>query len=92
MRVVYTDDARDNLADILRYTSTHYPTALAGFQTRLRLIERRISRYPESTEEVVGRPGVRVVPFVRYPYKLFYRITADLVEVLHLHHAARRLP
>ena len=92
MRLIYTDDARNDLANILQFTSTHYPTALAGLQTRLRRIEGRISRHPESTEPVVGRPGVRVVPFVRYPFKLFYRVTADAVEVLHIHHAARRLP
>jgi hypothetical protein len=26
-----------------------------------------------------------VVPFIRYPYRLFYRIADDVVEVLHIH-------
>jgi hypothetical protein len=34
--------------------------------------------------------GVRMVPFIRYPYKIFYRIGTDAVEILH--HAARRDP
>jgi len=25
-----------------------------------------------------------------YPYKILYRVTADTVEILHIHHAARR--
>jgi hypothetical protein len=32
---------------------------------------------------------VRVVPLGRYPYKIFYRVTKDAVEILHVHHAAR---
>jgi hypothetical protein len=31
-----------------------------------------------------------VVPLGRYPYKIFYRVTNDTVEILHIHHAARR--
>ena len=30
----------------------------------------------------------RVVPLVRYPYKMFYRVTPDAVEILYIHHAA----
>ena len=55
MRVAYTDDARNDLADILQFTSTHYPMALAGILSRLRRIEGRISHYPQSAEEVVGQ-------------------------------------
>jgi hypothetical protein len=27
---------------------------------------------------------------IRYPYKIFYRVTPEAVEILHVHHAARR--
>jgi len=33
--------------------------------------------------------GVRVVPLVRYPYKVFYRATNQTIEILHIHHSAR---
>jgi plasmid stabilization system protein ParE len=26
----------------------------------------------------------------RYPYKIFYRVTDDRVEILHIHHAAQQ--
>jgi len=29
------------------------------------------------------------VPFIRYPYKLFYRVVSERIEVLHIHHTAR---
>jgi toxin ParE1/3/4 len=36
------------------------------------------------------REGVRVAPLGRYPYKIFYRVAGDTVEILHIHHAARQ--
>ena len=41
---------------------------------------------------VIERPGVRVAPLVRYPYNVFYRVIADAVEILHIHHTSRRAP
>jgi toxin ParE1/3/4 len=53
---------------------------------------RRIGTWPKSAEAVTQRPGVRVVPLIRYPYKIFYRITDEAVEILHIHHAVRQEP
>jgi toxin ParE1/3/4 len=55
-------------------------------------IEQRIDKWPQSAEAVVQRPMVRAVPFIRYPYRLFYQVTGEAVEVLHIHHAARSPP
>lgn len=92
MRVVYTHQALADLDTILEFIGSNYPTAYAGFELRMAMIARRIGRWPDSAEQVAGRPGVRVVPMIRYPYKVFYRVTADAVEVLYIHHAARREP
>jgi plasmid stabilization system protein ParE len=92
MRVVYTDEALQDLDGILTFLANHYPTVRARFLRRLRDIERRIGRWPKSAEEVEQRPGVHVAPFIRYPYKLFYRVTRDAVEILYIHHAAREEP
>jgi toxin ParE1/3/4 len=92
MKVVFTDEALRDLDEILEFIELNYPTISAAFERRVRTIERRIARWPKSAEEVEQRPGVRVVPLIQYPYKLFYRITDDLIEVLHIHHAARREP
>ncbi|MGY3619802.1 plasmid stabilization system protein ParE [Bradyrhizobium sp. USDA 10063] len=40
----------------------------------------------------MGRPGVRAVPLIRYPYRVFYRNTGQAIEILHIHHAARDEP
>ncbi len=92
MKVRYTDEALRNLDEILEFIELNYPTITAAFEGRVRAIERRIAKWPNSAVEVEQRPGVRVVSLIRFPYKLFYRINADVIEVLHIHHAARREP
>jgi toxin ParE1/3/4 len=92
MKVVYTDEALANLDEILDYIETHYPTIYPAFERRLRSVVARIGAWPESAEAVAERPGVRAVPLIRYPYKIFYQIANETVEILHIHHAARRAP
>jgi len=92
MKVIYTDEALRDLDEILAFIESNYPTIMAAFEMRLRAVEQRIGRWPKSAEEVEQRPGIRVVPFIRYPYKLFYQVANDVIEVLHIHHAARQEP
>jgi len=92
MKVVYTDEALDNLDEILTYIGSNYPTISAAFEKRLRTVIARIGAWPDSAEQVAERPGVRAVPLIRYPYKVFYRITNEAVEILYIHHAARQAP
>jgi toxin ParE1/3/4 len=80
MKVVYTDEAIENLVGILSYTASHYPTVYDALLVRLRTVIARIGQWPDSAAEVVGRPGVRVVPLIRYPFKVFYRITGEAIE------------
>ncbi len=92
MKVVYTDEALNNLDGILAFIANNYPTIAAAFEKRLRTVVARIGAWPESAEQVAERPGVRVVPLIRYPYKIFYRITSEAVEILYIHHTARQAP
>lgn len=89
MKVVFTDEALRDLDEIFQFISANYPAVYRPFEKRLRTIVTRIGTWPESAQEVVQRPGIRSVPFIRYPYRLFYRVLPDRVEVLHVHHSAR---
>jgi toxin ParE1/3/4 len=80
------------LDGILAFIAEHYPTVSLLFENRLRAATRRVGAWPESAPEVVERPGVRVLPLIPYPYKLFYRVAGERVEVLHIYHASRRQP
>ena len=92
MKVRYTDAALQDLDEALAYIARNYPTVVSAFEARLNVALRRIGRWPESAEAVKQRTGVRVVPLRRYPYRIFYQITSDSVEILHIHHSARQDP
>ncbi|HKV53065.1 MAG TPA: type II toxin-antitoxin system RelE/ParE family toxin [Candidatus Binataceae bacterium] len=90
MKAVYTDEALNDLAAIADWLTVHYPTIAPVVERRIRCVVAHIARWPASARRTSIRPGVRVVPLGRYPYKIFYRVTNDTVEILHIHHAARR--
>ncbi len=92
MKVVFTAAAIEDLGDIAAYLAAHYPNVAPAMERRIRIVIARVARWPESAQRVIDRPDVRVVPLVRYPYKIFYRITPDAVEILHIHHTSRRPP
>lgn len=90
MKVRYTDEALKDLDAIADWLSLHYPTIAPAVERRLRLVVAHIARWPESARRSAKRSGVRVIPLGRYPYRIFYRISDDVIEILHIHHAARR--
>lgn len=92
MNVVYTEEALRDLDEILTFIASNYPTVSTAFEQRLHAVEKRVGRWPLSAEEVTQRPGIRVVPLLRYPYKIFYQVTMERVEILHIHHVARLEP
>jgi toxin ParE1/3/4 len=89
MKVVFTPAADADLDDVLTYTAQNYPSVRLPLEQRIRTVLVRIEQWPESAREVDQRPGTRVVPLIRYPYKIFYRIVGERIEILHIHHAAR---
>lgn len=90
MKVNWTSEALDDLAGIANYLALHYPSTAPAVESRLRAVVARIARWPESAQPSAGRTGVRVAVVGRYPYKIFYRLTRDAVEILHVHHVARQ--
>jgi len=90
MKVVYTAAARSDLDEIGEWLSDHYPTIAPAVERRIHDVIARIAQWSQSAHRSAKYPGVRVVPIGRYPYKIFYRVTADTIEVLHIHHSARQ--
>ena len=90
MKVVYTAAALRDLDEIADWLAVHNPTIAPTIERRIRAVIEHIGRWPESARRSTKRPGVRVIPIGRYPYRVFYRVTDDAVEILHIHHAARR--
>jgi plasmid stabilization system protein ParE len=89
MRAVFTAAALADLEDIITYTKQNFPRSAASLERRIRDVISRIETWPHSGRTVAERPGVRVVPLIRYPFQIFYIPSGDEIHVLHIHHAAR---
>lgn len=90
MKVRYTPAALEDLAGIAEWLAIHYPTIAPAVERRIRRTVFVIGRWPGSAQRSDARTEVRAAVVGKYPYKIFYRIADDVVEVLHIHHAARR--
>jgi toxin ParE1/3/4 len=93
MNVEYS---RRALAD-LEQIATHYrqsdnPEVAAAVGQRIGAVVARVARLPKSARRVAQREGVHIVPLIRYPYKIFYKVLPDqdAVRILRVRHDARR--
>lgn len=89
MSVRYTPRAFADLEDIRNYIYQHNPIASGRVVTVIERIVGRLADFPESGQRS-NELDVRVVYATRYPYRIYYRIVADDVLVLHIRHAARK--
>jgi toxin ParE1/3/4 len=91
MKVEYSrralEDIRKITADCCRAFGGQVASALLG---RIENAVARICENPESGPRVEQRRDVRVLSLVRYPYRIFYRVGAGTVTILHIRHTSRR--
>jgi plasmid stabilization system protein ParE len=92
MRVDYAPQAAADLIEIGEWSRRVFgdPVA-AALETYIRATIVRVAAMPEIGRRLPRRPDVRVVPLVRYPFKIFYTVGNDVVTILHIRHGARRL-
>jgi toxin ParE1/3/4 len=86
----WTAGALADLEAIEAYQKLQWPRVRAAFDARLAEIENRIKDHPNAAPEVGQRPGVRVVAFVKFPYRLFYRVEVGSINILALRHTSRQ--
>jgi toxin ParE1/3/4 len=91
MKVVYAPRAIRDLERIAAYyRTTADPKVAAAISSRIEQVISHIAKRPQSAPRVIDRRDVRAVLVLRYPYKVFYRLRIDTVEVLHIRHTARQ--
>jgi len=90
MIVRWTAGALADLRLLENYQHRHWPQSRVSFERRLTAIERRIAEFPLSAPEVTQRPGVRMVGFRNLPYRLFYSVESEAINVLAIGHTSRQ--
>lgn len=89
MRIRYTPRSFSDLDAIRNYVEKFDPLAAGRVVTVIEKVVARLGDFPESgfgSDEL----DVRVIFATRYPYRIYYRIVANEVVILHIRHAARK--
>jgi toxin ParE1/3/4 len=89
MRVRYTPEAFSDRQRILQYLKARSVIGSRNVAASIREAVAQLGDQPHSGYRT-DNPEVRVMFVVRYPYKIFYRVRDDVVEILHIRHTSRR--
>jgi toxin ParE1/3/4 len=89
MKLVFTDEAKADLLQIGEWIAEDNPPRALTFVDELETCCARLTAMPRAYPLVPRHEnsGVRRVPHGNY--LIFYRVTADAVEILHVLHGAR---
>lgn len=89
MRVRYSPRAFADREAIFEYLNQRSPSGARNVMAGICAAVTQVSDQPHSGY-ATDESGVRVMHLTRYPYKIFYRVLNDNIELLHIRHAARQ--
>ena len=89
MKVQYTPEAFSDRERILEYLKERSPNGARNVAASILEAVAQLCDQPHGGYRT-DNPEVRVMFVVRYPYKIFYRVRDDIVEILHIRHTSRR--
>jgi toxin ParE1/3/4 len=93
MKLVYSRRALADLNTIATYyTASASPAIAQSIGRRLESVIERISHAPEASPRLSQRSEVRAATVVRYPFRIFYRVRNDTIDILHNRHTSMRPP
>ena len=93
MRILWTDEALDDLAEIVAYYYAEASPRTVELVGR-RIIEQveGLPSFPERIRKSDRIPGAREFVVNRLPYIVFVKVQPDAVVVLNVVHTARKYP
>jgi len=91
MKLKYTRRGFADRGEIFEFLAERSPMGAKSVMARLDAAIDQLLAQPLSGQ-ATDVPGVRVLFVRRYPYKVFYHLRDDVLEIVHLRHTARRLP
>lgn len=89
MKVRLSRNAQAELTAVLEYIHERSPSGASHVLAEFDRAFEIISKQPRSGQ-ATDDPQVRMKLAGKYPCKLFYTISADIIEIVHIRHAARR--
>lgn len=89
MRVEWSDLARDDLADLVRYISRDSAFYARRFGQKLVLATRRLREFPESGRIIPEAEDKILREIIVQGYRVMYRLETDRVLVLAVMHGSR---
>ncbi len=89
MIVRFTRRAEGDLAEIFDYLALRSPEGARKVAASLHEAIRFIADHPRGAPRTrIPLVFVKIVP--NYPYKVFYRVSEEAIDILHIRHASRR--
>lgn len=91
MRIEYAPRAIADRLEIIGYYRDSAGREVAeSFELQLSDMIARLLTTPRIGPPVYARSGVRALLLRRFPYKVFYRASREVVQILHIRHTARK--
>ncbi len=93
MRILWTDEALDDLEEILAYYYLEAsPRTAAAVERRIIGEIEALPPYPERIRESERIPGARELVVSKLPYTVFIQLRQDAIVVLNVVHTKRKFP
>jgi plasmid stabilization system protein ParE len=91
MRVRYTATAARELGNGIEFLAQHAPSVVEAFADAIERSVNEVAEFPFSAQKT-EKTGVRRKYVQRFHYCIFYAVETSGIVVLHIRHAAQRLP
>lgn len=90
MKLVFSERARQDVAEIYSYNAKRSTISAQRVEDAIRKACDLVAEFPLAAVET-NEPGVRRTVVLRYPYTIFYRMSADqsAVEIARIVYSAR---
>ena len=92
MRVHWTNNAIEHLANIYEYIALNSPTYAKQMVDRITRRSAQIGDQPFSGRKVPEHQADDIRELIENPYRIIYRIKQDQIDVLAVVHGVRLLP